>query len=281
MNSKVQPVIMNQIVEIKPYYDPATVQHYSQHATAQTTQQSDEHAHSSTSPSLNGSSDGSDFSTVWQQDAQSWESSKPQPAEQSPKKIALRPCWQNVAQDYELLKLVGTGSYGEVVRARHRASGRLVAIKLLSGIYKSFYECKKVLREIQILRHLTAMGDANQFATRLYDIIVPADSSEDILFLVIEVMETDLKKVLASTPELTLSEDHLIHLLYNMLCSLNFMHSANIVHRDIKPANLLVDQECKVKICDFGLARSLPSKKSSVKQVEETTGRRLSRKERA
>lgn len=93
-------------------------------------------------------------------------------------------------------------------------------------------------------------------------------------------METDLKKVLASTPELTLSEDHLTHLLYNMLCSLNFMHTANVVHRDVKPANLLVDQECKVKLCDFGLARTLPAgKKSNVQQVEETAGRRLSRKE--
>jgi len=50
----------------------------------------------------------------------------------------------------------------------------------------------------------------------------------------------------------------MVTILYNMLCALNFLHSANIMHRDIKPANLLVDADCRVKICDFGLSRSQP-----------------------
>lgn len=56
--------------------------------------------------------------------------------------------------------------------------------------------------------------------------------------------------------------------LYNILCSMNFIHSANIVHRDVKPANILINQNCQVKICDFGLARSLPKKtKSNVRKL--------------
>lgn len=47
-------------------------------------------------------------------------------------------------------------------------------------------------------------------------------------------------------------------ILYNLLCSLNYMHSANIVHRDLKPANILVDDCCQVMLCDFGLSRTLP-----------------------
>jgi serine/threonine protein kinase len=51
--------------------------------------------------------------------------------------------------------------------------------------------------------------------------------------------------------------DHLKILLYNLLCSLNFLHSANIMHRDVKPGNILVDDFCQVKICDFGLSRTV------------------------
>lgn len=49
---------------------------------------------------------------------------------------------------------------------------------------------------------------------------------------------------------------------YNCLLAIKFLHSANIIHRDIKPSNILVNENCHVKICDFGLARSLP--KSSI-----------------
>lgn len=54
-----------------------------------------------------------------------------------------------------------------------------------------------------------------------------------------------------------LDEQHIITILYNMLCAIKFMHSANVIHRDLKPANLLIDSTCSVKICDFGLARTL------------------------
>lgn len=54
-----------------------------------------------------------------------------------------------------------------------------------------------------------------------------------------------------------LEEQHMVIILYNILCSVNFLHSANIIHRDIKPANILINSECEVKICDFGMARTL------------------------
>lgn len=92
----------------------------------------------------------------------------------------------------------------------------------------------------------------------------------NIIFLVMDLVDCDAKKVLASVEMGTmLDEQHIITILYNMLCAIKFLHSANIIHRDLKPANLLIDNTCSVKICDFGLARSLktPSEKSDSPQL--------------
>ena len=71
-----------------------------------------------------------------------------------------------------------------------------------------------------------------------------------------EYVNTDLKKVLNDADKIGLENDHVITILYNSLCCLNFIHSANIIHRDIKSANILMDDECRAKICDFVLART-------------------------
>mmetsp|Transcript_30116 Transcript_30116/g.46010 ORF Transcript_30116/g.46010 Transcript_30116/m.46010 type:complete len:86 (+) Transcript_30116:410-667(+) len=75
------------------------------------------------------------------------------------------------------------------------------------------------------------------------------------IFLVMENVQTDIRKMLNSTPKTSLSEDHIVTILYNMLCSINFLHSANLVHRDLKPGNFLIDSQCNIKMCDFGLTR--------------------------
>lgn len=83
--------------------------------------------------------------------------------------------------------------------------------------------------------------------------------------MVLELVDSDLKKIFSSVPNGTvLQEDHILTIMYNTLCSLNYLHSANVIHRDMKPANLLVDSNCSVKICDFGLARILPSHHNDV-----------------
>lgn len=53
-------------------------------------------------------------------------------------------------------------------------------------------------------------------------------------------------------------DEHAKILLYNMLCAVNFLHSANVMHRDIKPGNILIDDTCSIKLCDFGLSRTTP-----------------------
>ena len=78
------------------------------------------------------------------------------------------------------------------------------------------------------------------------------------LFIVMEIVETDLKNLLSNAKVNKLSEEHVVTILYNMLCAVNFLHSGNIIHRDLKPSNMLIDSTCQIKICDFGMARNLP-----------------------
>ena len=68
-------------------------------------------------------------------------------------------------------------------------------------------------------------------------------------------MDTDLAQIIRSEQPLT--DQHCKSFLYQLLRGLKYIHSASIVHRDLKPRNLLVNQNCELKICDFGLARPL------------------------
>lgn len=71
--------------------------------------------------------------------------------------------------------------------------------------------------------------------------------------MIIELMESDLAAIIRSGQPLT--DAHFQSFIYQILCGLKYIHSANVLHRDLKPANLLVNADCELKIADFGLAR--------------------------
>lgn len=60
-----------------------------------------------------------------------------------------------------------------------------------------------------------------------------------------------------------LSDDHCQYFIYQTLRALKAMHSANVLHRDLKPSNLLLNANCDLKVCDFGLARSAASQEDN------------------
>lgn len=75
------------------------------------------------------------------------------------------------------------------------------------------------------------------------------------LYIVLEYVDTDLAKLIRSNQ--FFSEMHVQYLLYQILLGAKYMNSAHVVHRDLKPANILVNEDCTLKICDFGLSRGI------------------------
>ncbi|OPJ85840.1 mitogen-activated protein kinase 15 [Patagioenas fasciata monilis] len=84
--------------------------------------------------------------------------------------------------------------------------------------------------------------------------VIRAQNDRDI-YLVFESMETDLHAVIKKGN--LLKDIHKCYILYQLLKATKFIHSGNVIHRDQKPSNVLLDAECSVKLCDFGLARAL------------------------
>lgn len=148
------------------------------------------------------------------------------------------------------IRPIGRGAYGIVCSATNSETSEEVAIKKIGNAFDNRIDAKRTLREIKLLRHL---DHENIVAIR--DIILPPrrDQFNDV-YIVYELMDTDLHQIIRSNQPLT--EDHCQYFLYQLLRGLKYVHSANILHRDLKPSNLLLNANCDLKICDFGLART-------------------------
>ena len=156
-----------------------------------------------------------------------------------------------VTRNYELIKPIGQGAYGVVISALNKITNQKVAIKKVTKAFEDLVDAKRILRELCLLRHFS-----HENVLSVVDIIRPtsARNFEDV-YLVSDLMETDLHRVIYSRQKL--SDEHVQYFLYQLLRGLKYLHSANVLHRDLKPSNLLVNANCDLKICDFGLSRGM------------------------
>lgn len=171
----------------------------------------------------------------------------------------------DVGSDFEIVKLLGSGSYGSVCEATHKPSKTTVAIKKVLNLFEDNIDCKRVLREVHLLRRLNHPN-----VVKLYEILEPKDPKTfDCIYLVMEYAQSDMKKLVKSA--IHLQRIHIQKLIYNLLAGLKYTHSAGVLHRDIKPANILLNEDCSVKICDFGLGRSVAGVEgTSIKMMKPT-----------
>lgn len=156
-----------------------------------------------------------------------------------------------VPANYEVRKVIGRGSYGSVCEAYDNKAETLVAIKQLKRLFGDLTDCKRILRELAILTRLR-----HENVVKVHDIVAPPDfRTFNELYIVLEICDTDLKKLIRT--DVHLSMLHINTMLSSLLVGLQYVHACGIFHRDLKPANCLVNQDCVVKICDFGLARAV------------------------
>ena len=91
-------------------------------------------------------------------------------------------------------------------------------------------------------------------------------SSIDQICIVMELAQTDVEKMFRFPIEF--NQHHLIKVFYGCISSMAFLHQANVIHRDLKTANILIESNCAVKLCDFGLSRSMPPSFQQVKNFQ-------------
>lgn len=157
----------------------------------------------------------------------------------------------NVSDNYHILEVVGQGAYGVVCSAIHKPTQQKVAIKKIEP-FERLMLCLRTLRELKLLKHFNHENIISILALQQ-----PASyESFNEIYLIQELMETDLHRVIRTQH---LSDDHVQYFTYQTLRALKALHSANVLHRDLKPSNLLINSNCDLKICDFGLARSVAS----------------------
>uniref|UniRef100_A0A8C5NFQ0 mitogen-activated protein kinase n=1 Tax=Gouania willdenowi TaxID=441366 RepID=A0A8C5NFQ0_GOUWI len=156
--------------------------------------------------------------------------------------------WE-VPERYQNLSPVGSGAYGSVCSSFDVKTGLKVAVKKLSRPFQSIIHAKRTYRELRLLKHMK-----HENVIGLLDVFSPATSLEEFndVYLVTHLMGADLNNIVKCQK---LTDDHVQFLIYQILRGLKYIHSADIIHRDLKPSNLAVNEDCELKILDFGLAR--------------------------
>ncbi|CAD2214154.1 mitogen-activated protein kinase [Angomonas deanei] len=156
---------------------------------------------------------------------------------------------KHILNKYEIQTLLGQGAYGIVWRAKERKTQQIVALKKIYDAFQNATDAQRTFREIMFLQRLNHPNIIKLLHVHR------AINDRDI-YLVFEYMETDLHMVILAN---ILEQVHKQFLIYQLLKTMKYLHSAEILHRDMKPSNLLVNSDCSMKVADFGLARSILS----------------------
>ena len=155
---------------------------------------------------------------------------------------------KHVLRKYELIQRLGKGAYGIVWKALARKNNQVCAVKKCFDAFQNSTDAQRTFREIMYLQAL----HGHENIIQIYNVL-KAENDRDI-YIVTDFMESDLHAVIKAK---ILEDVHKQFIIYQVLKALKYMHSGELIHRDIKPSNILLNADCSIKLCDFGLARSV------------------------
>ncbi|KAG0653759.1 mitogen-activated protein kinase smk1 [Monosporozyma unispora] len=160
----------------------------------------------------------------------------------------------SVPQRYEIIKVLGKGSYGIVcsIRDNHSTNSQFImAIKKITNIFNKEILLKRAIRELKFMFYF----QGHQNIVNFINVEIIFNRPYDGLYCYQELIDYDLAKVIHS--DVIFTEFHIQWFTYQILCGVKYIHSANVIHRDLKPGNILCTVYGTLKICDFGLARGI------------------------
>ena len=158
---------------------------------------------------------------------------------------------KHVLRKYEITQKLGKGAYAVVFKAIDKKTKQVVALKKIFDAFQNATDAQRTFREIMYLMALkTPKSHPNIIQLQNF---MKAENDRDI-YLVFDFMETDLHAVIRAD---ILQPVHKQFIVYQSLKALKYCHTGGLLHRDLKPSNLLLNEECILKVADFGLARTL------------------------
>jgi len=156
-----------------------------------------------------------------------------------------------VLRKYDITQKLGKGAYAVVFKAVDKKTKETVALKKIFDAFQNATDAQRTFREIMYLQALsTPKQHPNIIRLRNF---LKAENDKDI-YLVFDFMETDLHAVIRAN---ILEPVHKQFIVYQSLKAMRFCHTCQLLHRDLKPSNLLLNEECVLKVADFGLARTV------------------------
>ncbi|CAM9451544.1 unnamed protein product [Ectocarpus fasciculatus] len=150
---------------------------------------------------------------------------------------------------YDVIKPHG----GRGIRVLDRQSNNEVLISKHRGAFDDVAEAKGIARDIRIMRNLD-----HENILKVVDVLPPPSVEDfDDVYIVSELMETDLHRVIYSRQHLT--DEHTQYFLYQILCAVKYIHSASLIHQGLRPSRVMLNANCDLKISDFELSRGAQS----------------------